>query len=213
MSMTRYKVVKLSFLFFLFLFPIKLGSSKCSENYIISDTFYMENSTDFYEFVKPTNYQPSIGTVWNLTVIVDSNSSSGILVTGYWNNYIGSRDYWEGDKEFSMLPGETHSGLYIAHAMADFPLDINFKAKLLDSVGNSSGSVWLILEEKGYDVDYGTGEVSVDNITAWLEKRSKTSDIISDTTTSDISPFLMISLTLATLTILTCNRRRNQDAP
>jgi hypothetical protein len=125
-------------------------------------------------FVGTTHVWAKIGTTWNLTVHLFSNSNSSVNITAQY--YYFTRDYWwEGAKFLVLHPGDTHSEIYISHITTDYPVEPIFHISLLDSEGYAQGIYNLTLLHLGYSVDVGTGELYVPDISAWLDSSSSSS--------------------------------------
>ncbi|MFX0087692.1 MAG: hypothetical protein ACFFAU_18725 [Candidatus Hodarchaeota archaeon] len=135
-------------------------------------TFSLTNTSDNFTLFENWIYSISIGTIFNLTISLDGNSSSGLEI-----KYVGTGDpqyYWEGIQEFSIHPNETHSELYVNHYVSDVTPLFNFQYYLIEPDKSASGTYCLEQTHPGYAVTVGTGNLYVKNITLWLEQLSST---------------------------------------
>ncbi len=195
-SINCLKVVILFLLLFLMIprinevTPLKESSKKSNnQNY---GKFLIHSG----ELIELGNIPGRIGKTFSLTITVDGNSTSAVNVTAYWNPYINESEIWEGNLEFLVAPNCSHTEIYICHAVADYPLDLLFKASLLSKSASASGFYNITTLHIGHFFDVGTGFTSIDNITKWLQ------EISAPTTQSTITFPLSFSLVFCFLIIL-----------
>ncbi|MHA2052610.1 MAG: hypothetical protein ACW99F_03330 [Candidatus Hodarchaeales archaeon] len=156
-----------------------------------SGTFVIENTSDLHNLCGIYGSYPFVGETWNLTVVVDMNSSSGVTI--FSSTYVSSyQKHWEGALEFSVFPNHSQTQTYISHLQIDttaFPL---FDIALINSSGCANGSYKLEKIFNGYHVDdLVTGHTYISNLTAWLEELSITTSSTSDTIDFVIPPNLV----------------------
>ncbi|MHA2055499.1 MAG: hypothetical protein ACW99F_18120 [Candidatus Hodarchaeales archaeon] len=149
------------------LIPQKIGSSIEAEG-----VFSIFNSTEEKELLETPIYGTAIGAAWNITILVYSNSSSGLNVTFF--SFI--HEWWQGKRNFTINPSDSRSEIYIQHGMSDDPSPVNFKYSLINTTNQASGEYIINQTFSGYDTDVGTGHIYVSNITAWLEQMETTSN-------------------------------------
>lgn len=137
--------------------------------YDLSGRFILSNKTEEELLVSSIDSYPQIGTTWNLTIDVDTNSSSSVLIKFNYSLMSKHPERWEGPREFVVNPDEVRSAVYISHFISDFIVSPNVYIKLINPSANASGFFYLNLIDPGYPYDVGTSHLYVSNITAWLE--------------------------------------------
>ena len=144
-----------------------------------SGKFHIENSSVSQELVPISGSYPLIGETWNLTIAVNENSTSGIRITMSSSYYSYHELWWEGNRNFTIEPGENRTESYISHVCTDYPAFPAFFIELLIGSKDANGTYSLILIQKGTLADIGaTGQTYIWNITRWLENKSQTSSSI-----------------------------------
>ncbi|MHA2113388.1 MAG: hypothetical protein ACW98W_18135 [Candidatus Hodarchaeales archaeon] len=161
---------------------------------IESDTFNLTNTSETFNLLNDWIYLMGIGATWNLTITLTENSSSAVRFNLTEVGYI-SPSWLEGSREFSVLPGETQSNIYVNHFITDDTLGFNFKYQLSEPTEQASGFFHMVLVKSGYRVSIGTSQLYVHNITAWLIARSQTSSTSLNFSLS--LPILLLTIAVA----------------
>jgi hypothetical protein len=155
--MKRKSIILVSFfLNFLLLFTgVELAQSsinaELSNTTVESGLIYLSNTTTT-DFLFAGFYQALENDIdWNLTIQIDSNSSSGIVYT--LHDPLGTTTV-NGEVEFHVQPGETRSLVYkheyiynYVECSCEAP-EFNFRQGLTNTAGSASGS--FTLEGLGY---------------------------------------------------------------
>ena len=139
-------------------------------------TFNLMNTTESHFLVR-TAFYTRIGEIWNFTLTVHANASSAItLNASNWSfqAYTNSSNWWSGDKEFFVQPGQSRCEQYVSHIIADFDVELNFYIRLNESTKYSSGTYHLILLQEGHYTDIGTSYLYVEDISKWVANLSST---------------------------------------
>lgn len=184
------------------------------QDLIEKGSFSISNTTDSYVLFENLVCTTMIGTTWNLTITVDSFSSSEVNFTFESS----AREWFEGVKEFQVSPNNTISELYVAHGVSDDIPHFNFHYTLVESVKKASGTYQIDRIHPGYPVNVGTGHTYIPNITAWLEGQSKTTSVSTssrptdhDSTESIATSPLSYTVVLIGITgIVIFHRKRNR---
>ncbi len=134
-----------------------------------SGRFILSNKTEEELLVSLIDPYPRIGTTWNLTIDVDTNSSSSVLIKFNYSKMSKHPEWWEGPQEFVVNPSEVRSVVYISHFTSDFSFSPDVYIRLVNPSSNVSGFYHLNLINPGYPYDVGTSHLYVSNITAWLQ--------------------------------------------
>ncbi|MHA1941044.1 MAG: hypothetical protein ACW97P_04900 [Candidatus Hodarchaeales archaeon] len=144
----RFQMIFFSSLLLTFLFSGNVTSSVMDDFFVStysfdpSGTFVIENTSDLHNLCGIYGSYPFVGETWNLTVVVDMNSSSGVTI--FSSTYVSSyQKHWEGALEFSVFPNHSQTQTYISHLQIDttaFPL---FDIALINSSGCANGSYKL----------------------------------------------------------------------
>ncbi|UCG03670.1 MAG: hypothetical protein JSW11_06715 [Candidatus Heimdallarchaeota archaeon] len=157
--------------------------------------FSLSNTSDRYILFKETIYanERHIGTTWNLTIEISSNSSTGVK----FSFESQATDWFEGIKEFQVDPNKARSEVYIAHCTSDETPGFNFLYSLLSPEKNASGIYKIERIHPGYLLDEGSDQSCVWDISAWLKRTISTS--YSSIGSSQAVPSLTFILCLITL--------------
>jgi hypothetical protein len=117
-----------------------------------------------------------IGTSWNVTFFLDSNSSSP--VNGFFSYLYSSNnpEYWEGQRQFTILPGSSVNKLYVSHYCGDQMIKPEILLNLSMPDGNASGKFDSYIASLGFFPNIGTVYTYVSNITDWSLNYYNTSD-------------------------------------
>ncbi|MHA1975313.1 MAG: hypothetical protein ACW98I_00300 [Candidatus Hodarchaeales archaeon] len=106
-------------------------------------SFYLSSNGE-NSFLLKDYYQAEYKDIeWSLTIVVDSNSSSGLIFSLYHNSQITTVS---GEKEFTVEPGQTrtliynHGYIYHEVVCSCEASPINFYYSLLDPTENASGN-------------------------------------------------------------------------
>ncbi|PWI48073.1 hypothetical protein CEE45_08595 [Candidatus Heimdallarchaeota archaeon B3_Heim] len=153
------------------LLNVELGSKATSlpENTIITGFFGLTNTSESAKLFQKWIYTSAIGVTWNLTITLAGSSSSAVrfnlTISGSIpQHYIA----FEGIETFTILPGKTHRGQFIAHIVSDEAPGFDFQYSLVEVNGSANGEYCIEQTFPGYPVNIGIGELYVSNITAWL---------------------------------------------
>ncbi|MHA2248313.1 MAG: hypothetical protein ACXADY_25410 [Candidatus Hodarchaeales archaeon] len=161
-----------------------------------SGSFFLANTTEGIILLNEWFYVWNIGTTWNLTIHVFSNSSSAVNITMIRAAMSDGFDWWfSGNFTYQIYPNEIRSEIYVSHVSCDYIPSYNFKCSLADVSENASGTYLFQTIHRGYDVSVGTGCMSVGNITAWLEHPTTEPSSTTNPTTLSSSTSTTVSET------------------
>ncbi len=132
-----------------------LGSSFSPNTISESGSFSLVNSTDQYRLLERNLFSFNIGTIWNLTIFIWSNSSTGVNITkvisgGY------HRDSFSGPNAFQVAVNESYSAFYNSTSVCDYIQELNFNYCLLDPLGYVWGDYTVQKINEGVPVNVGT---------------------------------------------------------
>ena len=133
--------------------------------------FFVANTSE-HKTLNEAFYSMGIGTTYNVTITVHSNSSSGV------NFSPRNLGMWDGLSEFQVFPNETLTTSYISHCMSDEPPEILFRYSLIDSSKNASGMYHILCVDPGYQISIGIGHTCITDISAWLNPKQASSPSI-----------------------------------
>lgn len=138
----------------------------------VSGNFFLTNTTDqelLFQF-----YATGVGLVYNVTVNVHSNSTTGV----HFFFFNDSGKCIEGTKNVTISPGETWTGNFTSHCDSDgIPLMKSFYW-LVDVAESASGNYRARKVHEGYQVKwsgFATYGTYISNITGWLISESSSS--------------------------------------
>ncbi|MHA1996349.1 MAG: hypothetical protein ACW97Z_17600 [Candidatus Hodarchaeales archaeon] len=186
---------------------------------ITLNTFTITNTTSSQRLFEDGDHPSHIGITWNVSISTNSNSTTSLNFT-----FNATYPTWEGPKSFELAPGTSFNAIYVQHLVTDAVGRWWIDYSLNDSTKSGSGSFSVQLTNPGYDVDRGTGEIYIENITAWLETQSQaksttstsmsssTTESTTDTTTTTTStttPVRLMTIVLG-ITIIFVRRRKGR---
>jgi hypothetical protein len=135
----------------------------------LTGTFFLDNTSDQSYLCGASGSFPLVGETWNITIVVDLNSTSGVNVF-YSTYYAIHQDYWEGVRQFTVLPNQSQTHMYISHVQIDTTAFPVFDIALTNSSGYARGSYIFEKVFSGYYLEnLGTGMTYVSDITVWLD--------------------------------------------
>ena len=120
-------------------------------------SFQLYNTSEHNILLESDIYSLSrINKIWNLTISVHSNSSTGINISivRYGGN---PGPYITGTENFQVMVNETHSELYTSILVCDYVQTTNFYYFLSNPNGNSSGTYSIEVIDGGQAVTPGLG--------------------------------------------------------
>ena len=125
-----------------------------------------------------------IGTTWNVTFIVNTNSTSSVSIHFSHRESSTHPEYWEGQEQFIVSPGTSITQFYVSHYCGDYIIRPEILANLSSLAGQASGFYMSNVTFWGYYPAIGTGHTYVSNITDWSLSYYASSSL---TTTSVVS--------------------------
>jgi hypothetical protein len=144
----------------------------------LADSFFTSNTSE-QEILFPF-YFMGLGAKYNITIDLHSDSSSDVS----FFIFSDSGKYIEGVKVFTLASNETRTETYTSHWESDgIPLRKSY-FQLVDGTKNASGNYQVEQVHHGYDINVGTGETYIANITEWLISVSLTKTTIQTTSLS-----------------------------
>ena len=192
--------------------PIRTDSFQETSSRIIETGFFsISNTSDQYTLFQETVYATvmHIGTPWELSISVSSNSSSKVAFV-----LLRQASRWfEGTEAFQVHPNETRSELYVSHCASDETAGFNFRYSLVDNQKDASGNYNITRIHFGYPVDIGSGDTCIWDIAAWLKDYNSSSTVPSVSKSQPLStngstPHSGI-IPLSVLGIIFLKRRKN----
>lgn len=177
----------------------------CTDSYSKSGSFFISNTTRMKALCWIGFSYPCLGETWNLTISVDSNSSSGINISAFYQ-------YWTGKTFFQILPGHFKTEIYVSGISIDtsnaYP---RFKIALMNSTGNASGTYHTSGLYRGSCPDIGTGQAiggTPKNITEWLESLSSLTSEPSSSVPTTVTTYWTHLILIIVSFLLFCTFKR-----
>ena len=147
----------------------------------LNEAFSIGKTNSSTRLLRQSPVPGHIGSTFNLSISLSSNSTSGVhFVFGAYDYYA----YWEGPKEFDLAPNESYNAIYVQHFASDAGAPFWIDYSLTTPTLNASGMFSIKRIHVGYFVNVGTGELYIENITAWLLSQPKSTTTSSTTTPS-----------------------------
>ena len=170
---------------------------------IRAGSLIISNSSSQQDLFESPILGQKIGQTFNVTISLQGNSSSAIKIVLASYSVLN----FEGAKEFTVTPNETHSELYVTHFVSDLSPWFNLQVNLFEPENNASGLFQVEQTHPGYSVYGGqTGDLYVDNITAWLLTQSQST---SQSTTSVTQATPLTSSLVVIFVLLISRSKRN----
>ncbi|MHA2096488.1 MAG: hypothetical protein ACW98F_17855 [Candidatus Hodarchaeales archaeon] len=161
----------------LFVFPLFPVSTVPT---IIVYNFNISNTPSFQRLCEYEDSHCCIGTTWNVSIYVHSNSTSAVEF-----QFGSLESSWEGNRSFIVSPNNSYTSVYVQHLVSDNIGTWWIDYGLVNPTGNASGTFTVQKINEGYSVWVGTGHLYVSNITAWLESLSQPKSTVDTTPTTD----------------------------
>ena len=163
-------------------------------------SFFLNNTSETNLLLESSIYALNlIGKKWNLTISVQSNSSTGIniSVTRSGGN---PTPYITGTENFQVMVNETRSELYTSILVCDYIQTTNFHYSLSNSTRYSTGTYSIVVIENGLVATPGTGCVG-----------SPDPPITSRSPTSSTTIYPNFLLILATITVIVLKAKKKSE--